>query len=302
MSRVLVTGASGFIGRALVPHLLEAGHDVHSIGRTPTPGTTHHEADLLAPGAAKAVRAVGATHLVHAAWYAVPGDYWAAAENLDWVVASLEIAKGFAAGGGQRMVGIGSCAEYRWGDDPLDETRSAVAPGTLYGTAKASVGMLLSRGAPALGLSVAWARIFFPYGPDERAERLLGTMLHAMASGSRASFGPGLQSRDFIHVEDVASALTSLLGSDLVGPINIGSGEAIEVRRFIAIAAKAAEMTERIDLGALTSGTGEAPVVRASTRRLRSELGWRPRFTIEAGIADAVHRFRQERESRGRRS
>jgi nucleoside-diphosphate-sugar epimerase len=140
---------------------------------------------------------------------------------------------------------------------------------------------------------VAWARLFFPYGPGERPERLLGTLLAALASGSRASFGPGLQARDFIHVDDAASALVALLGSDLVGPVNIGSGEATAVRRFIVLAAQAANMADRVDIGATAAGTGEAPVVRASVTRLAEELDWRPRFTIETGIADAVKSFRR---------
>lgn len=292
MSRVLITGASGFIGRALVPLLLSAGHEVHAIGRTEQPGTIHYQADLLASDAANAVRAIGATHLLHCAWYAVPRLYWTAPENIDWLTASLAIAKGFAAGGGQRLVGLGSCAEYCWGDDPLDETRSQIAPATIYGAAKALAGLMLTSAASTLGLSVAWARLFFPYGAGERPERLLGTLLHALASGGRASFGAGLQSRDFIYVEDVASALVALLSSDVSGAVNVGSGEAVEVRRFIALAADAANMTDRIDIGATSAGIGEVPVVRASVVRLASEVGWRPRFSIEAGIADAVRRFR----------
>jgi nucleoside-diphosphate-sugar epimerase len=84
-----------------------------------------------------------------------------------------------------------------------------------------------------------------------------------------------------------------LLGSEVAGAINVGTGEATEVRRFVGIAADAARMTERVDLGALEPGMDEAPVVRASIERLTTELGWRPRFTIETGIQDAVQRFRE---------
>ena len=292
MKSILVTGASGFIGRALIRELLADGHEVHVIGRTPLPGTVPHQADLLSPHVDEKVRKIGATHLVHCAWVATPGLYWTTAENLDWVAASLAIARGFAAGGGKRLIGVGTCAEYRWGEDPLDEARSPITPSTLYGSAKASLGRLLNDGAPALGLSVAWARIFFPYGPWERPQRLLGTLLSAMVSGGRAAFGPGLQSRDFIHVDDVASALAALLRSTLSGAINVGTGEAIEVRRFIRLASVAAGMTDRIDLGATAAGADEAPIVRASLGRLRDELGWTPKFTIEDGISDAVSRFR----------
>lgn len=291
MNRVLVTGASGFIGRALIPKLLADGYEVHAIGRTPVEGTIAHQADLLSPVSEEMIRKIGASHMVHCAWATAPGHYWTTSENLDWVAASLAIARGFAAGGGKRLVGIGTCAEYGWGEDPLDEVRSPIAPSTLYGSSKAALGRLLSDGAPALGISVAWARLFFPYGPWERPQRLLGTLLRAMASGGRAAFGPGLQARDFIHVDDVASALAALLRSTLSGAINVGSGEAVEVRRFIDLASVAAGMTDRIDVGATASGVDEAPIVRASLGRLRDELGWRPRFTINDGIIDAVSRF-----------
>jgi nucleoside-diphosphate-sugar epimerase len=293
VSRVLVSGASGFVGRALIPQLAAAGHEIHSVGRTAVPGAIHHDADLLRPMAADVVRDIAATHLLHCAWYAVPGRYWAAAENIDWVAASLSIARSFAAGGGQRLVGLGSCAEYGWGGDPLDELHAPIAPATLYGAAKASLGSLLTAAAPALGLSVAWARLFFPYGPGERRERLLGTLLAALASGDRASFGPGLQARDFIHVDDAASALVALLGSDLQGAVNIGSGDATTVRYFVELAAQAANMVDRVDIGATAAGTGEARVVRASVARLADELCWQPRFTLETGIADAVDSFRR---------
>src|ERR1022692_1871166 len=111
--RILLTGATGLIGREIVRPLRATGAEIHSLGRT-DPGMTgvsHHPVDLLGAGDLDAVRAIGATHLVHLAWH--PGrDFWTAPENLDWVAASIRLVRAFAAGGGQRAVVAGSCAEY----------------------------------------------------------------------------------------------------------------------------------------------------------------------------------------------
>lgn len=112
--RVLVTGATGFVGRHAVPALLARGFEVHGVGRGV--GPNQHAADLLAAEDRRALIArVRPSHLLHLAWDAEPGRYWTSEANLDWVAASLDLARLFAAAGGRRFVGIGTCAEYAWG-------------------------------------------------------------------------------------------------------------------------------------------------------------------------------------------
>src|SRR5690349_1295712 len=90
--RVLVTGASGFIGRHVLPWLTAQGYEVHIIDRRlrarKAPGIVAHAADLLANnGAAQVIAAVRPSHLLHLAWNVTPGQFWTAIDNLDWVAA-----------------------------------------------------------------------------------------------------------------------------------------------------------------------------------------------------------------------
>jgi nucleoside-diphosphate-sugar epimerase len=294
--RILLTGATGFVGREIVRPLRTAGAEIHSLGRTDpgVRGVLHHTVDLLGGAELDSVRAIGATHLVHLAWH--PGrEFWAAPENLDWVAASIRLVRAFAAGGGRRAVVSGSCAEYAWGPARLDEDASPIAPATLYGTAKASLHALLAKAAPNLGLSLGWARIFFPYGPLERPQRLLGTLLHAMRRGEAAHFSAGYQRRDFIHVQDAAAAIAAILVAPIEGAVNVASGAAVEVRRFVEIAAEAAGMMDRVVFSTQPLPASEPPVIEGAVERLIGGTGYRPRFTLAEGLADAVARFRSQR-------
>lgn len=287
--RVVLTGASGFIGRETIAPLRALGAEVHALGRhaVAEDGVTIHAIDLLTTDPAALLAEIAPTHLLHLAWYAEPGKFWQAPENLDWVAASLRLVRGFAAAGGQRAAIAGSCAEYDWGEPVLDEAATPLRPATLYGEAKASLYRILLRAAPTLDLSLGWGRVFFPYGPRESGARLVGGTLDALAAGREATFSTGTQERDFLHVEDVAAALVALLASKVSGAVNIGSGEAIAVR---ALAERLAAFTDGAALlrfGVRPVAPDEPPRLVAATARLEQELGFRPRFTLDAGLRDA---------------
>ena len=287
MSRVLVTGATGFVGVPLCAALRERGHEVVEVARS-------RGVDLLELGAAERVIAEHApTHLVHLAWYAEPGRYWTAVENLSWVEASLALLRAFAAHGGRRAVLAGTCAEYDWSYGFCSEAVSPLAPSTLYGVSKDALRRVAEAFASQAGLSLAWGRIFFLYGPREDPRRLVASVARALLAGEEAPTSEGSQVRDFLHVDDVAGAFAALLDAEAVtGAVNIGSGVPVSVRAVVEEVAAAAGRPELVRFGALAPRAGEPPLVLADARRLRDEVGWTPTLTLAEGIARTVDWWR----------
>jgi nucleoside-diphosphate-sugar epimerase len=292
MKRIVVTGASGFIGRETIAPLIARGFEVHALGRSPVtqPGCRNHACDLLTNNVGRLLSEIAPTHLLHLAWYAVPGKFWGAPDNLDWLAASLRLVRDFAGAGGARVVVAGSCAEYDWSHPLLDEEATPLQPATLYGRAKAALFETLIAAAPVLGIALGWGRVFFPFGPFEAPGRLLSDVVDGVTAGRRVACSDGLQSRDFLHVEDVASSFAALVDCDVTGPVNIASGTATTVRDIVGRAARLAGDVSLIDWGARPRQPGEPLMMAATTRRLREEVGVTPRWTIAAGVADAVER------------
>lgn len=299
MKSVLVTGASGFIGRQTLKPLIERGYRVHAVARRPAHGeaagsVTWHACDLLAPGAAEALIATARpSHLLHLAWNTAPGQYWTAADNLDWVAASLRLYRAFSNAGGVRVVVGGTCAEYCWEAPELDEISTPLRPRTLYGTAKNSLRQLIEAQAGAgNGPSWAWGRTFFLFGPHEDHRRLVSGVMTSLLAGQPALCSHGRQQRDFMHVADVAAAFVALLDSPVVGPVNIASGRCRMVAEVVTMIAEMVGRPDLIRLGARPAPADEPLRLAAATHRLFQEVGFKPVFDLPAALAETLSWWR----------
>ena len=281
MKRVLVTGASGFIGRHAVPHLEARGFEVHAPDRKTV--------NLLDEAAQKAlIESVRPTHLLHLAWDVTPGKYWTSLTNMDWVCASLGLFRHFAANGGQRWVGAGTCAEYDWSCGPvLSEDRTPRKPASLYGASKLSLGLLQEHMARELDVSFAWGRIFYLYGPYEASGRLVPSLISSLLAGQSAVCRQDHLRRDMLHVDDVARAFVEVLDSRFEGPVNIGTGESVGLGKVAEVIAEACGHPELLELGGGRFPSSDPLEITADVNKLRS-LGFTPRYSLEEGIRQTV--------------
>jgi nucleoside-diphosphate-sugar epimerase len=297
LNRVLVTGASGFVGRHTLEPLLEHGFEVHAVSRSEpaagrSDGVVWHSGDLLgADETERLVAAVSPTHLLHLAWVTEHSVYWTSPENLDWVACSLRLLRAFQEAGGQRAVLAGTCAEYDW-SGTCCSPGTPLAPSTLYGVCKNALRQMAEAYAEAAGMSLAWARIFFAFGPGEQPERVVASVARALAEKRPARCSAGHQVRDFLYIKDLASAFAALVASDVAGTLDIGSGVGRKLRDVLSRLQAIAEQENVVEFGAVP-GRAEPSTIVADVTRLRCEVGWEAPAGLDDGLAETLAWWRE---------
>jgi nucleoside-diphosphate-sugar epimerase len=287
---VLATGCSGFLGRHCMAGLLRHGFHVHAISRTHRGAgadrITWHNVDLQVPGATeRLIATLRPSHLLHLAWITAPERYRYAAENLDWLEASLALVRTFGEHGGKRFVGVGSSAEYGVASGSCAEDTTPIRPVSLYGRCKAACWMASEAYAQRYGFSAAWGRVFLPYGPGDAPERLIPSLLAAMTAGRPINVTDGGQVRDFVYATDIADLLVRLLAApEAQGAYNVGTGRGVTVRQVIEWLADHFHARELVHFGARSRRDDEPPSLVADMAKVRQVLGWHAPTPIESGL------------------
>ncbi len=267
---VTLTGATGFVGRQILRNLLERGCAVRALVRDPS-----RLQDIRARGGLEVVQTPdlfaevtgrleefleGSETLVHAAWYAQPGEYLTSPLNLACLCGTVNLAHAFAAVGGKRFVGVGTCAEYD-SSAGLMTTDTPLAPNTLYSACKASAFQVLRFFLGAEDVSFAWCRLFYLYGEGEDERRLVPYIRKQLRTGQEALLTPGDQERDFLDVKDAGRMIADVALGQQQGAVNICSGEAVTVRQLAERIADEYGRRELLRFGARPENVFDPPRV-----------------------------------------
>ncbi|MBX3226835.1 MAG: NAD(P)-dependent oxidoreductase [Labilithrix sp.] len=290
--RVFLTGATGFVGAPVTERLLARGHEVHALVHpedgAPLDGRVSIvRGDLLRAGSyAAALEALRPEACVHLGWYANPKDYLSSRVNLDLLSASAALGAKLVDLGCARIVAAGTCFEYDVAQGYLRED-GPLAPRHLYSACKRALGEVLAQLTAGTSTSLAWARLFFLYGPREQEGRLVRSVVDALLAGERARTSTGEQVRDFSHVADAAAGIVHVLESTLAGPVNVASGVPVRVRDVVRTIARLAGREDAVDWGAVTPRPNDPPFVCADVSKLRNS-GFVPTFDLESGLRDTM--------------
>lgn len=252
--RVLLTGATGFVGRQILRELIEKNVSVIPIVR--------YGKGLDIAGLPNIERVISTNDLfreaedwwwsccqnidivIHAAWYAEPGSYLQASQNIDCLIGSLNLAKGAASAGVKKIVGIGTCFEYDF-TAGFCSVSTALKPLTSYAATKVALFLTLTEWLASKGVDFSWCRLFYLYGEGENERRLAPYLRRQLEKGEFADLSTGNQVRDFMDVTEVGKLIANVALSRQVGAINICSGVPITVKKF---AEKIADEYGRRDL------------------------------------------------------
>lgn len=306
--KVLVTGATGHIGRHLVHRLAGAGHDVIAISRSgalPAPpfgasgaaaGVRALAVDLRDDGSVTRLRpelgpGVAVVHL--AAWHPPATASTGPSERrslLDVNVhGTLRLLEAVRTAGGARCIVYASTfevyADLAAGCDQITEA-SRLGPRTDYGATKLSGEDHCSVFADEERVRTLSLRMPAVYGPGERTPRALPNFLRSVARGERPMvLGDGSDLRDQLHVRDAAAALALAVESHAAGALNVADGERHSIADLANAALEVAAMAGPPEFGPRSKPRCD---YHMSIARARAELGFSPGVQLNAGMAEQL--------------
>ncbi|MBR0655827.1 NAD-dependent epimerase/dehydratase family protein [Plastoroseomonas arctica] len=302
--RLFLTGAAGFVGAATLARAIAAGHEVWAPIRPGEPAPRlaalrgrfiHREVDLRDADALAALLAEArADCVIHCAWSGVGNaQRFDRRQITDNVEASCTLVEAAAAAGIGGFVGMGSQGEYGAGN-PMRED-GLPTPTTLYGAAKVASLFLTRQLAAQSGMRHAWLRLFSTYGPQDNDGWLIPMLITEMLAGRRPKTTLGTQRWDWLHVDDVADALLAAATAQAEGVFNLGSGEAIAVRRVVEMIRDLAAPGMELVFGEIPFRPDQVMHMQADTTRLRAATGWSPRLAMREGLEGTIAWYREAR-------
>lgn len=251
------------------------------------------EADLSDPSSMRRAAMQAAPDLaVHLGWSIGP-DCYDSPDNLPCVGGSLALLQGLADANCPRIVFVGTHLELAPSDGDLRED-GVVAPHNLYAVCKDALHRIARSYVAGTGASFAWARLFNVYGPGQPDWSLVSSIVSHLLVGRRCPMTHGEQVRTFLHVRDVAEALLDIGQSPVEGAIHVGSDEVVTVRELAQRIGDRLGRTELLAFGERTPAVRDAPRVVPSTVRLHSEVGFRPRWSLDDGLSDTIEWWRTQ--------
>lgn len=238
---ILITGATGFVGRQVLAAMLGKGADIIPVVRRESVGKLPASPHLREPIFTEDLFAesenwwqqtlCGVDAVVHVAWYAEPGQYQFSTENMNCLIGTLRMAQTAAQVGVKRFVGVGTCFEYGQSDRPLS-TDSPVIGSSPYAACKAAAYLALSQLLPQYGVEFAWCRLFYLCGEGEDERRLVPAIRKNLSEGRPVDLTSGTQVRDFLDVSEAGRQIAAVALSDKTSAFNICSGKPVTVREL----------------------------------------------------------------------
>lgn len=277
--KVLVTGAAGFVGSALVKKLKSLGAVVTALDMANADINNFKEVvKFIGNKKIDLVYHLAAVSYVPFSWEDPQATYQT---NLLGTMNVLELCRKKAV---KKLVFMSSYVYGRPRSLPIDELQP-IAPTNPYAWSKYLGEQLCLAYAQNYGLNCVILRPFNVYGPGQRTDFLVPTIINQMKKGGKVVLGDLRPKRDFLYLDDLLAALLAAGRAKLPSGevFNLGSGRSVSVKELVALISSVSGHKVSVK-GCRPKRRGEIMEVRADNRKARRLLGWRPEVGLEQGL------------------
>lgn len=287
MKKVLLTGATGLIGKYAIKPLLDLGFEVFVVSskdaKCKVQSAKCIKANLLDFADIKRIfEEVKPEYLLHFAWDTTPGVYLESNVNFDWVQASLEMLKQFKANGGKRAVFAGTCFEYEFADELLNESKTKLNPVSTYAKCKNHLNGLATSYCEKNDISFGWGRIFYVYGENEHEKRLVPHVIKSLSENKEVTITAGELKRDYMFAGDIAEGFVAFLNSDVQGCVNICTGKAPKIKEIVDFISE--KFNKKHLVKYIDDSANQPKLIVGDNKRLSAEIKFSPKYTLTSGL------------------
>jgi nucleoside-diphosphate-sugar epimerase len=277
MKKIVVTGATGLIGKEAIEPLKQAGFEVYTLNT--------QTCNIFDETAVKNLfEKIKPQYLLHFAW-AASGDYLTTNANFDFLTASLNMLKHFKENGGARAVISGTCFEYEFKNELLKETGN-INPQTVYAKCKNYLREIAQLYCAQNNISFGWGRIFYVLGHGEAPKRLTPYVINSLKNNQKVIIKSGNLVKDYMYTKDIAGAFVKFLESPVEGVVNICTGKPISLKDY---ALKIAQKLGKTDLVEIKNETTlEPPFIVGDNSRLINEVGYKIKYSLSEALDNII--------------
>lgn len=305
--KVLLTGATGFVGSYLLELLLNNNHQVQVLLRPEsqtwriTHLLSHHNISLLygdlnditESSFKNNIKSFGPEAIIHLAWQGVGNKDRNDTKQLVNIQQSIDLVRLAKDLNIKTFIGLGSQAEYGPCSNIISEQQPTL-PTTCYGVAKLSTSLVLQELCEKFNIRYAWLRLFSSYGPKDNDSWLIPYLVNSFKNNISPDLTKCEQLWDYIHVADVASAIYSvLISSQANGRFNLGSGQANKLMDIVIYIKNKVNPNIQVNIGVVPYRPDQVMHLEADISKIKKHTKWMPQKDLYQGLDETVEWFCQ---------
>jgi len=291
MTRILVFGSTGFLGKSIMDAISKNGNEIFTLNRSTweRKSLNTFRADVLEPSSyVQLIKQINPQILITTAWATTDG-FWHSENNYDYMRATVKLADIALSGNVEHFIGLGSSAELDNAIGFNTSLKTEMKPSTEYGKSKAEAGHMISEIAKAYGKNFSWLRIFQAYGQYERESRLIPLVVQCLSSGKKIELKNASKVLDWIHTEDVAGAVNFLLQKNFSDHfLDVGTSIGTSVLEVVELIATLLGSDKNLIEFPIQESSSQTSRLVCSPESALFRAGWRPKFSLDEGLRKVV--------------